>query len=671
LPDLTVFNPRDVSRRRFLQGTAMAASALAVGPYISRLSAFAAPPLSPNQGILITIFLAGGNDGLNMVAPVGDPAYAGLRPTIGVTNGLSVGNGLALHPSLTKLKTHFDAGHVAVVSGVGYQPPDLSHFSSTDIWMHGWGGGTAPTTGWLGRYLDTLPNTSHESLYGVALHGGVNEHLGGSISNASSLPLNIGDAFGVDRSDPSDARMYDTLINMGLGSSGLGTLGDLYDSTEMDLLQLAQRINPAYNFTPPSTDISQQLVLAAHLINANLGIRVMDTELDGFDTHSDEPDWYATLMGRLDDAVDAFYLALDPQWRPQVTLMTFSEFGRRPEENGDQGTDHGSAAPLFVIGDNVQGGLHAAQPSLTNLDDDGNLIPAVDFRSVYSDVLGTWLQSDAAGVLGGSYSGLGLFKSGPGVTVVGPAPGGGGGSVSSMGYWLAGPKGGVHGVGSGIKFGSIAHVAKPIVAGAATPTHHGLWLTTAAGGIFCFGDAKPRGSLAGKHLKKPIVAMAATPSGNGYWLTNAAGGVYAFGDAKAHGNAANRHLEKPIVGMAATPSGKGYWLVTAGGGVFCFGDARPHGNTASKHLAKPVVDICATPSGKGYWLVTAGGGVYAFGDARVHGKAALHAPAVTIARTPTGRGYWIAAADGTVSAHGDAPKLEQVKAATATLVRCQ
>jgi hypothetical protein len=350
--------------------------------------------------------------------------------------------------------------------------------------------------------------------------------------------------------------------------------------------------------------------------------------------------------------------------------MTFSEFGRRPEENGNQGTDHGSAAPLFVIGENVNGGLHAAQPSLTNLDGDGNLVPAVDFRAVYSDVLQTWLQADAAGLLGGSYSGLALFKSGPGVPVV--IPPGAPPTGATTGYWLAGPKGGVHGVGSGIKFGSIAHVATPIVAGAATPSHKGMWLTTAAGGIFTFGDAKPRGSMAGKHMKKPIVGMAATRSGNGYWLANAAGAVFCFGDAKSHGNAANRRLAKPIVGMAATPSGKGYWLVTAAGAVLCFGDARPHGNTAAKHLDKPIVDICATPSGNGYWLVTAGGGVYAFGDANLHGaKVSTGAPVVTIARTPSGKGYWLAASDGIVAAHGDAPKLERVNAPTAVLVRCQ
>ena len=118
----------------------------------------------------------------------------------------------------------------------------------------------------------------------------MNAHLAGAVSQASSLPLNIGDAFGIDRTDPSDARMYDALIAMGSGSSGLGPLGDLYDNNEMQFMQLAQRIGPAYDFNDQDTDIAQQLVLAAHLINANLGIRVIDTELDGFDTHSDQLD---------------------------------------------------------------------------------------------------------------------------------------------------------------------------------------------------------------------------------------------------------------------------------------------------------------------------------------------------------------------------------------------
>ncbi len=661
MPDQSVFDLQSLSRRRFIQGTALTAGVVVASPYLSRLRAFAAPPVADNQGILITIFLTGGNDGLNMVAPVSDPKYAALRPTIKIANGHPVGSDMQLHPALVKLKARFDQDKVAIVRGVGYQPPDLSHFSSTDIWTHGWGGSGTPTTGWIGRYLDSLPNTSHESLYGVGLHGGVNAHLAGAVSRASSLPLHIGDAFGIDREDPSDARMYDALIAMGNGASGLGALGDLYDSNEMEFMQLAQRIHPAYGFSTQPTDIAQQLVLAAHLVNANLGIRVIDTALDGFDTHSGQPAWHSTLMSNLDNAIDAFYKALAPRWRTQVTLMTFSEFGRRPDQNGDDGTDHGTAAPVLVIGDQVNGGLHGAQPSLSNLDYDGNLVPTVDFRRVYATVLHTWMKVDDQAVLGKTYPALDLFDGGPAALYTG----------SASGYWLGGPVGAVRGFGSAIKFGSVAHVSNPIVAGAATPTHTGLWLTTAVGGVFCFGDAKPYGSTAGTHLNKPIVTMAATPSGKGYWLVTAGGGVYPFGDAKSYGTMSGKHFSTPIVAMAATLSGKGYWLVTGAGGVFCFGDAKPYGSIAGRRLSTPVVDMCRTPTGKGYWLVTGAGGVFAFGDAHLHGnQLPTSAPVVSVARTSTGNGYWLAAKDGTVGAFGDAPVLGGIKAPTAVLVGC-
>ena len=297
----------------------------------------------------------------------------------------------------------------------------------------------------------------------------MNEHLTGAVSHASSLPLSISDAFGIDRSDPSDARLFDALISMGSGASGLGALGDLYDNTEMEFLQLAQRIRPAYGFTPPKTDIAQQLVLAAHLINANLGIRVIDTELDGFDTHSDQPTGTRRCCGSSTTRSQAFYAALDPRWRSQVTIMTFSEFGRRPEENGDAGTDHGTAAPLFVIGDHVKGGLHGAQPSLTNLDDNGNLVPTVDFRAMYANVLAHVARRRRHGPCSARATRTSrCSRAAPAAPFTG----------SESGYWLAGPSGGVHGFGRGTKFGSLAHCRDAIVAGAATPTHMGMWLVS-------------------------------------------------------------------------------------------------------------------------------------------------------------------------------------------------
>src|SRR5262249_35976398 len=207
--------------------------------------------------------------------------------------------------------------------------------------------------------------------------------------------------------------------------------------------------------------------------------------------------------------------------------------------------------PILVVGDHVKGGLHGAQPSLTSLDDDGNLVPTVDFRQVYATVLHTWLQADDAAVLGKAYSRLSLFESGPAAPFTG----------SELGYWLAGPKGAVRAFGQGTQFGGAPHVSTPIVGGASTPSHAGLWLATAGGGVFCFGDAKQHGSLANRRLTTPVVGMAATPQGKGYWLVTAGGGVFPFGDAKAHGSLAGRALATPVSAIAATRSGKGYWLV--------------------------------------------------------------------------------------------------------------
>ncbi|HTL84215.1 MAG TPA: DUF1501 domain-containing protein [Acidimicrobiia bacterium] len=650
------------SRRRFLQFTAAGAGAVAVTPYLSHLKAFAAPSVADNAGILVTVCLAGGNDGLNTVIPSGNATYATLRPTLKITNGLSIGNGLALHPSLAKLKARYDHGKVAVVRGVGYTPPDLSHFTSTDIWSAGWGGIGMKTTGWLGRFIDTLPNANHESLYGVSLHGSVGSHLATAVGHPSSLPLNIGDAFGIDRSDPSDARMYDALVTMGSGSSELGALGDLYDTTEMELMQLTQRIRPAYNFSQQSTNIKQQLVLAAHLINANLGIRVIDCALDGFDTHSDQRDWHATLMSRLDDAIEAFFTTLSTRWKGQVALMTFSEFGRRPEENGDGGTDHGTAAPLFIVGDHVKGGQYGAQPSITDLDDNGNLKYHIDFRAVYASVLHTWLGANDASLLGHAYTRPSVFASGPHAPVtVKP--------VAPKGYWLASPGGHVHAFGAATKFGSLTNVPVALIGGAPTATHKGLWLVALDGHLYTFGDAKSHGSPYGKPLNKPILGMAATPTGKGYWLCASDGGMFCYGDAKYYGGTGNKILNKPIVGMATTPTGKGYWLCASDGGMFTFGDAKFHGSTGGKVLSAPIAGMAPTSTGKGYWLVGEDGKVYAFGDAKYHGgKVNSSAKVCAISRSPGGNGYWLAAQDGTVAAFGDAPVLGSAHDFTATLV---
>ncbi len=610
-----IFERNRFSRRRFMQYGAVGTGVVAVSPYLTKLRAFAAPPVAENEGILVTINLAGGNDGLNMVIPYADPQYAHLRSSLRVTNSLPIGGGLGLHPALPKLKARFDQGKVAVVRGVGYQPPDLSHFTSGDIWMHGWGGSGAVTSGWAGRFLDRLPNAAHESLYGVSLHGNVSEHLQGDVAHPSSLPLDIGGAFGIDRTDPSDARMFDALAGLGSGASGLDSLGDLYDQTESDLMMLTQRIRPAYGFPDQPNDLQQQLVLAAHLINANLGIRVFDTEIDGFDTHSDERDWHATLLGRIDNAIAAFFATLSPKWLPNVAMMTFSEFGRRPEENGDGGTDHGTAAPHFVIGDHVRGGLHGTQPSLTNLDRRRELHPErrlpPDVRADPEDMARRRRSRRARQVVHASRplqcrSG----SSGDGETAV------------DLERRLLARR--AHRPHLRARVRHQVQLARVRRAPDSSPARalrrdKGLWLAGSDGGIFSFGDAAFHGSTGGMHLNKPIVAMAATTTGKGYWLCASDGGIFAYGDAKFYGSTGAMRLNKPIVAMAATPTGKGYWLCASDGGIFAYGDAKFYGSTGAIRLNQPIVAMGATVTGKGYWLCASDGGIFAYGDARFRG----------------------------------------------------
>ena len=410
--------PGGLSRRRFLQLAGAGAGAATLSPYLSSLQAFAAPALGATDGILVLIMMEGGNDGLNTVVPTSESRYYSLRPGLGIPAGaaLSVGPGTGLHPSLPKLKARFDQGDVAIVQGVGYANADLSHFSSMGIWMNGWAGASqsGPPTGWIGRYLDGLPNAAAESLYGVVVGTSVPLHMVGAVARASGLPTDLGGAFGIDRRDASDVRMFDALAAFSSGATGLGQWGDLAAKIEHDTLDLAQRIQPAYQGTFPDTNLGRELTLVGKLINTNLGIRVFNTSIGGFDTHSGQAGGQAAQLAEIDDAIEALFATLAPTWRSRVTVMTFSEFGRRPEENSDAGTDHGTAAPLFVVGPRVKGGLYGAPSRTNDLDSNGNLKYHVDFRQVYATVLDTWMKADARQVLGYNFPNLGFFDGGPG-----------------------------------------------------------------------------------------------------------------------------------------------------------------------------------------------------------------------------------------------------------------
>ncbi|MBX3312722.1 MAG: DUF1501 domain-containing protein [Actinobacteria bacterium] len=406
-------------RRTFFKAALAAggASALTFGP-LAKVAAAESEPLDSGDTILVIVQLGGGNDGLNMVGPFADPAYAALRPKTSVAAGshaLGAGS-LSFHPGLPKLAARYGAGKVAVVQGVGNPDLDHSHFSSMSTWMAGTTG-TSRMNGWLGRYLDTLPDADR-GFRCASVDGTIPLHLVGDRSQVSAIGEQL--PFGAERDNGAKLALYDGLRAFGAQSTGLGPIADAIATMDRDSIDLSREFARMGTPSTEGQSLTRQLCTAARIINLNVGTRVLNATLASFDTHRNQGWTHNFLLSDLDEAVDVFYRTLDPKWADQVVIMTFSEFGRRAGDNGS-GTDHGTSAPLLVIGDRVRGGLHGQYPSLVDLDERGDLAVTTDFRSVYASVLARWLGGDPGTLLGGSYPELDLFASDPPKPTTGPA----------------------------------------------------------------------------------------------------------------------------------------------------------------------------------------------------------------------------------------------------------
>ena len=650
-------SPDGMTRRKFIQMTAAGAAIATVGPAFGSTRALAGPRLAHDEGVVVLVQMGGGNDGINTVIPTAQMgAYRDLRGSLAVDESemLHLPGGVALHPSLTGLHTRFNSGQVAIMQGLGYENPSLSHFDSMAHWMHGYAGERSedsPRDGWMGRWLDGLGSTRTE-LEAVVFESSIPLHFRGRVANAVGVARDGGDNFGV-RDDEPDLRMYDAVRQMANGSHPRGLWADAVADSGVAGIDLARRVAPAYESdNQGGSGFEREMERAARLINADVGVRVVGTTIGGFDTHANQGWRHADLMGSFDRGIERFFSTLDPRFSSRVTVVTFSEFGRRPEMNGSSGTDHGTASVAFAIGAKVRGGLYGEYPSLTSLDNRGNLRPSIDFRSMYGTVLDRWMRADSREVLGGNFETIEMFASSPGNReVVSPAPA----PDSPQGYLITTDSGAVYNFGNKAGFGGTAGSA--VAALQRHPSADGYWLCTADGGVEPFGEAEFLGSMAGYQLASPVVDMSIHPTGNGYWLLGGDGGVFSFGSAPFFGSTGNLRLRQPVVGMAAHPSGRGYWFVASDGGVFAFGQAAFYGSTGNLTLRRPVVGMASTPTGRGYWLVADDGGIFAYGDARFYGSTGginLARPVVGMTATPTGRGYWLVADDGGIFAFGDA-----------------
>jgi uncharacterized protein (DUF1501 family) len=399
-----------MSRRRFLKASAATAGATALLPSWLADQAAAATPIGANDGVLVMILMAGGNDGLNTVVPTGDGMYYDARGALAIAEdaALSIAPGVGLHPALTKLHARYEQGQVAVLQGVGDLDPDMSHFTALARWMRGHQDSAAATTGWVGRWLDGYARADDFS--SIVIGESIPLAFVGARRKATALPADGADAITADREEGWIKRSIDCLRDMGAGATGNGAWCDALGAATRNAVDLADVVKPVYANDLPEGQLLGRLELAARLVNANLGIRVLQVHYGDFDHHASQPGLHQQRMAELDAGIDRFFATLSPTFAKRTTLLTLSEFGRRPEANNSMGTDHGEGSDLLVVGPGVRGGMYGEPMHLGHLSDHGCPIAHVDFRSVYATVLDSWLGGGSKAVLGGAFENLRFLK---------------------------------------------------------------------------------------------------------------------------------------------------------------------------------------------------------------------------------------------------------------------
>jgi len=369
----------EFDRRRFLQwtGASLFAAMSTELSFESLASAASDSPLPANTPILVLVTLYGGNDGLNTVVPFTDPVYESARSNIALSSSqlLPFTNSLAFNSSMPSINTLYGQGQVAIVQGVSYPNPSLSHFSSMAIWQSA--SLTGLSSGWIGRWLDQQPHNAFNAIgVGSVLPPAfVGEKSVASMVDVSGIQLPWGPAAPL-------------LPRLGRSSSSDVALEAAAATSITDLFSTASLLGPLVPTSPTGSTLGQQLSLLSTLINANVPTRVWEVNLSSFDTHTGEQLDQNALLAEVDAAIGAFMTSINTGGHANdVTVMIYSEFGRRVGSNASDGTDHGTSAPVLLIGNQVKGGLYGEQPPLDVLDPNGNLQVTTDFRDVYGGLL--------------------------------------------------------------------------------------------------------------------------------------------------------------------------------------------------------------------------------------------------------------------------------------------
>ncbi len=425
-----------ISRRKFIAGSvgglALAGGLGGLALEKTKLLSGATDPATSQGGAidtedatLVLCTLYGGNDGLNTLVPYSDASYQSARSNIALSANqvIALDGTYGLHPKLTGFKSLWDAGKLAIIRGVGYPDPNLSHFRSMDIWQS-----AVPTsdvsTGWVGRWMDA---TGSDPLKAVA----VGELLPMALVGERSLGAAIASSQMVLPGDPELVRIFSELnsprsltspIMAAIAQSGADLLrvqatvnsalnkSDPYLTSSLGTASSTSTTGSPNSSSPPArsatpvSGLAGQLDIVNQLITAGLPTKVYSVSQQTYDTHADEVATQSTLLGELDSAVTNFVnqMSADPKGQHAVVFI-YSEFGRRVQSNASGGTDHGAASVAFACGPKVKGGYYGEYPDLSKLDENGNLTYNVDFRSIYSTLLEKVIGEDPKVTLDGSF----------------------------------------------------------------------------------------------------------------------------------------------------------------------------------------------------------------------------------------------------------------------------
>ena len=385
--------------------------------------------------ILVVLQMAGGNDGLNTVVPFANDFYRKARPKIGLGSDqvLKLNDDLGLHPGLAGLKALYDAGRLAVVQGVGYPNPNRSHFRSTEIWQTASDPERFEKYGWIGRYFDNAC-AGCDPTVGVCVGGQTPQSFASRSGRGINLDNPQNYRFLPGRTKPGELPLTEeTVRQLNLPEDGsaensgatIGAIGgpvahagsalDYVERVALDAEVSSEKIRAISGRVQnqasyPASQLGNALKLVARLIGGGLPTRIFYVSQGGYDTHTNQSGNHERLLRDLGGSIQAFVEDLQAQANlERVLLLTFSEFGRRVAENANQGTDHGAAAPMFLVGHRLKAGLLGTYPSLAPADlFQGDLKFAVDFRSVYASVLDDWLQTPSAPILGRKFEPLAI-----------------------------------------------------------------------------------------------------------------------------------------------------------------------------------------------------------------------------------------------------------------------